>query len=107
MVSQLLGWEAGTDLIALSCIHIDMSVALQEAAVPTQSWGGCSMYRASGGVGKHEPHSTLWCAEVSQIFPFLSFLKSYVVFSLFFLVLAHPEAATMLERTVSARGRSP
>lgn len=47
-MSQLLGWEAETDLTALPCVRVDLSVALQEAAVHTQSWGGCSMDGASG-----------------------------------------------------------
>lgn len=47
-MSQLLGWESETDLIALSCVHVEVSVALQEAAVHTQGWGACSMYGASG-----------------------------------------------------------
>lgn len=98
---HLLGWEAETGLTALPCVHVDLSVASQEAAVCTElgrlhchQWG-------AGTDSKYKHPSTLQCAEVSQIFPFLSFLKSCVVSSLFFLVLAHPEAATILERAES------
>lgn len=54
VVGQLLGWEAGSDLIALFCVCVDMSVAPQEDAVCTQRWGGCSMYGASARGGHRQ-----------------------------------------------------
>lgn len=100
LVSQLLGWEA-----ALAWQHCPVSVQ-------TCLWH-CrkllSLPRAGEAapctepVGTGSKHSALCCAEVSQIFPFLSFLKSCVVSSLLFLPLAHPEAAAILERAESCR----
>lgn len=98
---HLLGWEAETGLTALPCVRVDLSVAPQEAAVRTEL-GRLHCHQWGAGTDSKCKHpSTLQCAEVSQIFPFLSFLKSCVVSSLFFLVLAHPEAATILERAES------
>lgn len=71
MVRQCLAWEAESDLRALPCVCVDLSVAVQEAVVHTLTWGGYSMYRASGGQAQTARVST------SQLFGVLSSVRFF------------------------------